>query len=121
GIFASTQYPWAGAEEFVSQRTPRAHFVPLVPADQAGPRLAAYRKKVQQLLDDSRRTEKQLEEGPRPAEGPSSEKALRARLEQLRTEFRRLGRPGLPADLPGAYAVWDGTPVDCPLQLRGDV
>lgn len=34
GIFESTQFPWAGAEEFSSQKKPREHFVPLVP--QAG-------------------------------------------------------------------------------------
>ncbi len=37
GIFDSTQFPWAGGEEFQSKQTPRQHFVPLVPPDEAQP------------------------------------------------------------------------------------
>lgn len=33
GIFASTQYPWAGGEEFHSKRIPRLHFVSLLPQE----------------------------------------------------------------------------------------
>ena len=35
GIFESSQYPWAGAEEFQSMNRPRQHFVPLIPPAQA--------------------------------------------------------------------------------------
>ena len=65
GMFASTQFPWAGAEEFESQKAPRQHFVPLVPAAEAAPRLQAYRQKVEQLRDSAvRQAEKVATEGP---------------------------------------------------------
>jgi hypothetical protein len=35
--------------------------------------------------------------------------------------MRNLLRPGLPTDLPGAYAVQDGKPVDMYIHIRGDV
>ena len=36
GIFDSTQFPWAGAEEFSSQELPRRHFVSLLPPARGG-------------------------------------------------------------------------------------
>ena len=54
----------------------------------------------------------------------------RARLSRMRGErtdnanfraaLRDLERPGLPADLPGAYAVHEGRPTDEAVQLQGD-
>src|SRR5581483_4293884 len=45
---------------------------------------------------------------------------LQARLNPLRTELRNLRRPGLPAGLPGAYAVSEGPVVETRVQLSGE-
>jgi hypothetical protein len=105
GIFASTQFPWAGAEELASKDFDRQHFPSLVPPEQAAPRMEAYRKQLTDLR-------KQLQD--------AEEKKDQARKGQLSGEIHRLGRPGLPPDLPGAYAVQEGTPTDAPVQLRGE-
>jgi hypothetical protein len=106
GIFASTQFPYAGSEEFASKKLPRTHFVPLLPPDQAQPKLEAHRKKLADLRNQIARMAK---EDPK-----------QAKLPPLRKELFDLGRTNLPADLPGAYAVSDGKPVDVPLQRSGD-
>jgi hypothetical protein len=49
GFFASTQYPYAGSEEFESKKFPRSGFVPLVAPAVAEPHLAAHRAQVAQL------------------------------------------------------------------------
>ncbi len=49
GIFASTQFPYAGSEEFASMKRPREHFVPLCPPAQARPQLEERTKKLAQL------------------------------------------------------------------------
>jgi hypothetical protein len=105
GIFASTQFPWAGAEELASKDFDRQHFPPLVTPEQAAPRMEAYRKQLAELKAQLKSAE---------------EKKDKARKGQLTTEIHRLGRPGLPPDLPGAYAVQEGTPTDVPTQLRGE-
>ncbi|HTU90288.1 MAG TPA: PSD1 and planctomycete cytochrome C domain-containing protein [Gemmataceae bacterium] len=106
GIFASTQFPYAGSEEFASKKFPRDHFVPLLPPAQAQPKLEAHRKKLADLRSQIARMEK---EDPR-----------QAKLAPLRSELFALERTNLPADLPGAYAVSDGKPTDVPLQRSGD-
>jgi hypothetical protein len=106
GFFASTQFPWAGAEELASKQFSRLHFVPLLPPDEGAARLAAYQKKIRTLEADIQKTTKS---------GPP------AKLNQLRLDLRNLLRPSLPADLPGAYAVQDGKPVDMYIHVRGDV
>src|SRR5262249_19090291 len=49
-----------------------------------------------------------------------AEKADKAKLNALRDDLRTLEKPGLPADLPGAYAVSEGKPVSVPIQRQGD-
>jgi hypothetical protein len=49
GIFASTQFPWAGGEEFHSMKRPREHFVPVLPEDAAGPRWQIFQAQAKQL------------------------------------------------------------------------
>ncbi len=46
GTLDSTQFPWAGGEEFASKNTPRQHFVPLLPPAQAEPRLKASAERI---------------------------------------------------------------------------
>jgi hypothetical protein len=43
-----------------------------------------------------------------------------AEVHHRRGELRQLQKPGVPPDLPGAYAVSEGKPVSVPVQLRGD-
>jgi Protein of unknown function (DUF1553)/Protein of unknown function (DUF1549)/Planctomycete cytochrome C len=156
GIFASTQYPWAGAEELASMKRPREHFAALLPPDEAAPRLEAYRQKVRQAEEEVRHCEK---DGPlvrrlaeltaqidakaaRPQDaGAEAEDAdafqaelaalrkerdavngqLQAQLAGVRAGLQNLLRPGLPPDLPDAYAVQEGRPADAYIQVRGEV
>jgi hypothetical protein len=107
GFFASTQFPWAGAEEFSSKKTPRQHFVALLSPEQAALRLAGHQQQIQKLDAEIRRLEK--------------ESPMAARLPELREQQRRLQLSNLPADLPGAYAVQEGQPVNVAIQIRGEV
>ena len=106
GVFASTNFPYAGSEEFVTKKFPREHFSPLAPPSEAAPKIEAYLRAVEALEAPLKAAEAQME----PAD----------RLKPLRTEVAKLKRPGLPAELPGAYAVSEGKPVDAPIQLAGD-
>jgi hypothetical protein len=117
-FFASTTFPFAGSEEFASMAKDRQHFVPLLPPAEAAPRLEAYRRKLQDLQAEIGRTEKQLAE-PARQQAPAR-KQLQGRLNQMRGELRNLQKPGLPPDLPGAYAVSDGKPVPVRIHVRGD-
>jgi hypothetical protein len=105
GFFASTQFPWAGGEELVSKNTNRMHFAPLIPPDQAAKSLAAYQEQVSALEKFSE------------VDFVIANKRVSS---ILRNRLRKFGRPGLPPDVPGAYAVQDGPPVDVPVQLRGE-
>ncbi len=58
GIFASTQFPFAGAEEFHSMKKPREHFVPLLPPSRAPERMAEYQVRLTRLEAEIRQTEK---------------------------------------------------------------
>jgi hypothetical protein len=59
GIFASTQFPWAGGEEFHSMKKPREHFVPLgtTSADEA--QFAAFQRHVNEVEKEAGRLEKE--------------------------------------------------------------
>ena len=54
GIFASTQYPFAGAEVFASLKTPRKNFVPLDHSEAAQAKVAEFRKQTAELEGDIR-------------------------------------------------------------------
>jgi hypothetical protein len=106
GFFASTQFPWAGAEEFKSMKKPREHFVPVVPPREAARSLDLYRHQCGQLVADL--TVASLFGG-------------KAKVEQLSQAYWQLSQSSLPADVPGAYAVQEGRPVDVPIQIRGEI
>lgn len=155
GIFDSTQYPWAGGEEFASKTFPRQHFVPLIPDTQAKPKLDAYQSKADELtqqiaalerddplgkklselngriaeitkrvaeLKDTKESATSLDQELAAAtkQRDDTNQMLQEKLKPLRTEHRNLVRPGLPADVPGAYAVREGTMRQAYLQLRGE-
>jgi hypothetical protein len=108
GIFASTTFPWAGSEEVHSKGFPRMNFVPLLEPAGAEPRLKTYRSRLAEL-------ERMI-----PALDSSKDPQDSRRLAGLKTEQLRLTRTALPMDLPGSYAVTEGTPSNVPLQRRGD-
>jgi hypothetical protein len=107
GIFASTNYPYTGSEEFHSMKKPRQQFVPLVAGDEAAPRIRSGSER-------SRRLEARIEklEKVKPKDDPA--------LNRLRSELVTLQRHGLAADLPTAYAVSEGKPVQAAVQRGGE-
>jgi hypothetical protein len=115
GVFASTTFPYAGSEEFQSMGRPRQNFAPLRPPDETGPKLKAYREAIR----EHEARVKEAEAAVAAARG-EDRKAEQDRLNARKAELLILQRPGLPADLPGAYAVTEGTPADVPLHRRGD-
>ncbi|HJT77909.1 MAG TPA: PSD1 and planctomycete cytochrome C domain-containing protein, partial [Gemmataceae bacterium] len=148
GVFASTQFPWAGAEELASMKRPRQHFAALVPPNQAAPRLQDYAARIAHLQAEMKRLDTSgvlaqrradldgqiasLAHRPRDARTEAEGAALRkerdqvqgqiqATLNRLQGELTQLQRPGAPAGLPVAYAVQEGTPVDAYVQIRGEV
>jgi len=156
GIFASTEFPWAGGEEFASMQKPREHMVPLLPPAEASARLTAYQSAPNQAAALIQRTEKEDPLAKRLAEldqqlqakkkqdkvpkGPKQEAdplkvqiaalekerdkvngQLQAKIKALRVRQHRLQPSNLPADLPAAYAVQEGKPVDMYVHLHGDV
>jgi hypothetical protein len=85
-------------------KKPRQHFVPLLPPDEAAPKLAAHRKKVEErkaALEEARKGD------PKKAKGAED-------------ELWALEKGGLPSDVPCAYGVSEGTPTDVPVQISGD-
>ncbi len=67
GIFASTQFPYAGSEEFASMKRPREHFVPLCTPAEARSRLVARSKKLERLRATVAQIEKEGPAGQRVA------------------------------------------------------
>jgi mono/diheme cytochrome c family protein len=155
GIFDSTQYPYAGSEEYQSKNFNRMNFVPLVPAAEAAPKFAAHAQHIEELkraLDDAEKNDPlvarlaQLDDRiavaeRRPSEPGSDDeqtaersnafeqlkkerkevrRELDAKLKKLREALSDPQRSGLPADVPGAYAVSEGKPHDVAIQKRGE-
>jgi hypothetical protein len=127
GIFASTQFPWAGGEELASMKRPREHFQPVLPPDEAAPRQEAHREKRNALQDEINCLEAEradLESARQQGNSPKLDPQLRenkTRLDQLRGDLVNLDKSSLPGDLPGAYAVQDGKAEDAYVQNRGDL
>jgi hypothetical protein len=154
-VFADTTFPFGGAEELSSKSSPREHFVPLLPPDEAAPKIEAYRQKIKELELELARSEKEdplakrvtetnqqiealhkeikaVDEQKQDAEGlrllqpkltqqrDQARKQLQDMLNKKRTELRNVQRPGLPSDVPGAYAVSEGKPVEVHIHLQGD-
>jgi hypothetical protein len=149
GFFASTRYPFAGAEE---DRRP-SEFAPLVAAEglkkyesQHAETLARLRANLAGVETGGAATEKVRDLGLAVAQleflasvaapnervsvnealnGAKVElsKATRARdgqLRQLRAEIKRIEEAGPAAAAPLAYAVRDGEPTNAKLQVGGD-
>jgi len=89
GIFASTQYPWAGGEEFHSKRTPRLHFVSLLPREH--PQWRAGMQRLAQLEQEKAA----LEQGSPPARKLGE---LRARIAELEARLQAAEQGGGPVE-----------------------
>lgn len=87
GIFASTQYPWAGGEEFHSKRIPRLHFVSLLPHEHAVWRAGIARQ--QQLEQEKAALEKDSPAARRLVE-------LAARVSELEAMVQSAQQTGQP-------------------------
>jgi hypothetical protein len=108
GVFASTQFPWAGGEEFHSMKRPREHFVPVRSESKS---LAAHQQRIQQLEADIRKAEKESDPKSKEPQG---------KLAALKNQLWELHRSSLPRGLAGAYAVQEGKPHDETIQMRGE-
>jgi len=86
GIFESTQFPWAGAEEFASKQTPRQSFVPLVPESEARPKLDVYTSRLIELTQQIATEEKDGEMARNLADLNVKVTELAARIEDLKQQ-----------------------------------
>lgn len=145
GIFESTQFPWAGGEEFQSKKLPREHFATLVPWNEIGTVVATHRETQKQHAE---RMAKWESENPMVAslaslnqelaslkssssttpsevtEMESKVKKLRKQVDTLRAElnapFESVRRRGFPDSVPIAYAVSEGVPRPTFVQRSGE-
>ncbi len=101
-IFARTDFPYAGSEEFASKNVPRQHFVALDPHADAA--MSKYRQRLKEV---------QAAIGENESDPQAVGRACAA-------EERLLHRLGSPPGMPVAYAVSDGKPVTVHIHLQGD-
>jgi len=121
GLFESTQFPYAGSEEFQSKKFPRSGFQPLVPPEQSASLLKTYRERIATLEGQIEQCRKDIAAAKKESSDTAgAEKSLSERLKALEAELSGLNRPGAPAALPVAYAVTEGKPVDSRVQQRGE-
>ncbi len=105
GIFNSTQFPWAGGEEFQSKNTPRQAFVPLVSSTAAEAEMIAAIERLTAELDAAEK---------------AGDKDRVAALHKELTPWQGAQKLDAPPGVAVAYAVGEGTPSDVPIQLRGE-
>lgn len=113
GIFESTRFPYAGSEELQTKNFPRMNFAPLLPAAEAAPLIAAFES-------DKAKVSAALAAAEAAKKANPMDDAAKAEFDSLRRQWRERIRPGLPASVPGAYAVAEGTVVDVQVQQKGD-
>ncbi len=149
GFFASTQYPFAGAEEVRKQ----TKFAPLIHPDDLQERLARHDASIARIKVDIDQQEKNSQAGRRAAEleqavanleeklkGAETSAAdqltreldalkteqatardrLKEQLKPLQDELARLQKADPLLNVPTAYAVGELTPVDARLQKSGN-
>ena len=118
GIFASTSFPYAGSEELQTKGFPRQKFVPTTAAEVVA---ASIRVRDDRIASAGARDRGNQRQGR--GEGPDSEdRQGRSALawRHLARSGERLGRAGLPPELPCAYAVSEGQAQDVAIQRGGD-
>ena len=110
GMFESTEFPYAGSEEFESKKFDRTGFRPLLPEWESGVGIRAWKEKLGALRSQIQALEKQT----------NAPDAAKKQLEGLRADLRKLGRAGVPPGVACAYAVGDAKAVDSRIQVRGE-
>lgn len=122
GLFESTQFPYAGSEEFQSKKFPRSGFQPLLPPEQSAPLIRVHDEQLGLIEAALKQCEQELAAAKTASAPDTSEvrKVLEEKLKSLNAELASRKRPGGPASLPVAYAVAEGKPVESRLQLRGE-
>ncbi|HEY1083152.1 MAG TPA: DUF1553 domain-containing protein, partial [Prosthecobacter sp.] len=127
GIFASTRYPMPGLELFQAQRD----FVPLLPEAETREILKPFQtetdkltQKLETMLADcetrsleNARLEKEIpldEQRKRKSELDRMLRKARDAAEDLAAHLKKM------PDMPAAYAVREGRPVNARIQLRGE-
>jgi cytochrome c553 len=125
GMFASTQFPWPGGEEFQSKAFGRKEFMPLVPAAELESAWKTHRHELAAIATELKRLEgeaaakKELKIAAEvlPLLGGRD---LKDPVAALKAEKRDRERSGLPRGIAGACGVRDGTLADAALQQKGD-
>jgi hypothetical protein len=115
GIFNSTRFPWAGAEEFASKKFPRRDFVPLVPAAETAEPTLRFQQELDRIAAQLAALQQRL-----GACTPDERAFLEQEINRVTAERLNMQRSSLPADVPGAYAVVDGAIGDVAVQHAGD-
>jgi Protein of unknown function (DUF1553)/Protein of unknown function (DUF1549)/Planctomycete cytochrome C len=110
GVFSSTQFPYAGSEEFQTMKFPRNAFVALLPKPAAAPLEKKYEDELKRVKTELAR----VEAAKRKKESSFQE------YFQLQRRLRELERRGAPETLPVAYAVSEGKIADANIQLAGE-
>ncbi|MCA9024122.1 MAG: DUF1553 domain-containing protein [Planctomycetaceae bacterium] len=115
GIFDSTQFPWAGAEETHSKKLPRMHFASLLSEEVEAPLRATFDQELADIASQKSTLEEQLASCEE-----SEQDRIKKEIEGLDRKLTALRRPGLPTGVPGAYAVYDREAHDVAVQYDGD-
>ncbi|MSU61660.1 MAG: DUF1553 domain-containing protein [Pedosphaera sp.] len=114
GVFASTEFPWAGSEEIASKNFNRQKFIPLAPEAEASPKWRDWESRLKLLREQIATLEK-----VKPADKPLADEQNK-KIASLKKELRTLEKPGAPPDMPVAYAVREGKAADVAIQRRGE-
>ena len=145
GIFESTQFPWAGGEEFQSKKLPREHFTPLVPWNEIAPVIAAHQESQKQHTErmakwemenpmatsltslNQELTSLKSSSSTNPSDITEMEtkiKKLKKQVDSLKAElnapYETVRRRGFPETVPIAYAVSEGVPRPTFVQRSGE-
>jgi cytochrome c553 len=125
GMFASTQFPWPGGEEFQSKAFGRKEFMPLAPATELEGAWKTHRDELASITIELKRLEgeaaakKELKVAAEvlPLLGGRD---LKDPVAALKAEKRDRERSGLPRGVAGACSVRDGAIADAALHQKGD-
>lgn len=111
GIFASTSFPFAGAEE---EKRP-SELAPLIPPTDVAARIGGHAQAIAELKSEIARKTEALKSAP-----PTAKEALEGELKQLRNALSRKEKEPALAGVPAAYAVREGKPADARIQKGGN-
>ncbi len=117
GFFASTQYPFAGAEEVRKQ----TKFAPLIPPSQVQTLLASREAELASIQSQIDSLEKKAAAGSGSGESEETEKnETEKQRKSLREKLASLEKSDPLEGVATAYAVKELKPVDVPIQINGD-